>query len=47
MLQINIANLVMLTVTMVKLFITVKLLMAKLAVIKLNVEKNYGIINCG
>jgi hypothetical protein len=47
MLHINIASLVMLIVTMVKLFITVKLLMAKLAVIKLNVEKNDGIINCG
>jgi hypothetical protein len=39
MLQINIVNLVMPIVTMVKLFITVKLFMAKLAVIKLNVEK--------
>jgi hypothetical protein len=39
MLQINIATLVMLIVTMVKLFITIKLLMAKLAVIRLNVEK--------
>jgi hypothetical protein len=39
MLQINIASLVMLIVTMVKLFIIVKLLMAKLAVIKLIVDK--------
>jgi hypothetical protein len=47
MLQINIASLVMLIVTMVKLFIIVKLLMAKQPLIKLNVEKKDGIINCG
>jgi hypothetical protein len=44
MLKINIANLIMFIITMVKLFIIAKLLMAKLDIIKL---KNDGIIKYG
>jgi hypothetical protein len=48
MIKINITNLIMLIITMVKLFIIVKLFMAKLAIIKLNMaQKNDGIISYG
>ncbi len=39
MLKINIANLIMPIVTMVKIFIISKLLMAKLTIIRLNMAK--------
>jgi hypothetical protein len=39
MLKINITNFIMFIVTMVKLFISAKLVMAKLAIIKLNMAK--------
>jgi hypothetical protein len=40
MLKGNMVNLIMVIITMVKLFIIVELLMAKLAIIKLNKAKN-------